>query len=41
MEDLPMDYYSSDDQSSNSGEETDHLNYMCPFQVVTPMNREG
>ena len=26
MEDPHMDYYSSDDRSSNAGEETDHLN---------------
>ena len=36
-----MDYYSSDDHSSDSGEETDHLILISPLQAVTPMNRES
>ena len=41
IEDLPTDYYSSDDHSSDSGEDSDHLNKLSPLQVVTSMNREG
>ena len=41
IEDPHMDYYSSDEHSSDSGEEANHLNWMSPLQVVTPMDREG
>ena len=33
-----MDFYSSDDNSSDSKEDSDHLNYLSPLSVVHPMN---
>ena len=39
--DQHMDYYSSDEHFSDSGEESDHLNKLSPLQLVTPMNREA
>ena len=41
IEDPHTDYYSSDEHSSDSGEEADHLNWVSPLQVVNPMNKEG
>ena len=41
IEDPHMDYYGSDDHSSNSGVESDPLNKLNLLQVVTSMNREG
>ena len=35
-----MDFYSSDDNSSGSEEESDHLNKQSPLLVVHPMNGE-
>ena len=36
-----MDFYSSDDHSSDSEEDSDHLHSLSPLSVVHPMNREG
>ena len=33
-----MDFYSSEDNSSDSNEDSDHLNYLSPLSVVHPMN---
>ena len=41
IDDPQMDFYSSDDHSSDSEEDSDHLNYLCPLSVVHPMKREG
>ena len=41
IENPHMHYYSSHGHFSDSGVESDHLNYMSPLQVVTPMKREG
>ena len=41
MKDPHMDYYSSEEHSSDSGEESNHLKKLSPVQVVTLMNREG
>ena len=41
IEEPLSNYCSSDDNSTDSGEESESLNYWSPLLVVTPMNREG
>ena len=38
IDDPQMDFYSSDDNSSDSEDDQDHLNYRSPLSVVCPMN---
>ena len=41
IDDPQMDYYSLDDHSGDSEEDSDHLDWLNPLPVVHPLNREG
>ena len=41
IEDSHTEFYSSNDHSSDSGEDSAPLNLLSPLKVVTPMDSEG